>query len=549
MQIRELPRGRQLSIKGNVVNVPVDIQPVVNTLPRPMNENITVAMKLKKKMSFQSCAFSENVRPLRVLVALHWLMNKSALYKNANIDIDQKWIEDVTEKITKSKMNFLGQKQHLQKTTAEIVPERDLYDSDAEEVLNENTSKSTNIQERVEKKQDRICRFGYPLPPLQKTMVLDPLENDKDKYFKQYEKIQKKMNDEKHGYNMSFENFLTDIAQMNEDDYIKCIRSSLNSSKVFLKRNPNEIRENLYNDVVLKAWKANTDIQFVLDPYACAMYIVSYISKSQRGMSNLMHAAAKEARDGNLDIKRQVRHIGNVFSNSVEVSAQEAVYLVLQMPLTRSTRDVVFINTSVPNQRVQLLKPKSALDELPAGSTDIMSDNIIKRYSKRPKALNNYCLADYVSQLEVVYPDDKKDLGNAEQNDDQKHAGMSEDEYFDDCQNICILKSGIKIRRRRNSKILRYVSFNCKTDEENYYREKLLLFYPWRNEERDLLGHFATYKEQYESIQNVLELARNMAEAEYNAYDEIAHATQQEEAETAEEEPIELVNKENMILA
>ncbi|XP_060603693.1 uncharacterized protein LOC132756597 [Ruditapes philippinarum] len=403
------------------------------------------------------------------------------------------------------------------------------------------------------KKQDRICRFGYPLPPLQKTMVLFPLENDKEKYLKQYEKIQKKMNDEKHGYNMSFENFLSDIVQMNEDDYIKCIRSSLNSPKVFLKRNPNEIRVNLYNDVVLKAWKANTDIQFVLDPYACAMYIVSYISKSQRGMSNLMYAAAKEARNGNLDIKRQVRHIGNVFSNSVEVSAQEAVYLVLQMPLTRSTRDVVFINTSLPNQRVQLLKPKSDLDELPADSTDVMSDNVIKRYSKRPKALDNYCLADYVSQLEVVYPDDKKNIGNSEQNDDENFAGMSDDEYFDDCQNISILKSGIKIRRRRNSKIIRYVRFNKKTDEENYYREKLLLFYPWRNEEKDLLGHFATYKEQYESVQNAvnekcacyehhvdeLELARNMAEAEYNAYDEIAPGTQEEEAETAEEEPVE----------
>ncbi|XP_060603545.1 uncharacterized protein LOC132756482 [Ruditapes philippinarum] len=403
------------------------------------------------------------------------------------------------------------------------------------------------------KKQDRICRFGYPLPPLQKTMVLFPLENDKDKYLKQYAKIQKKMNDQKHGYNMSFEKFLSDIAQMNEDDYIKCIRSSLNSPKVFLKRNPNEIRVNLYNDVVLKAWKANTDIQFVLDPYACAMYIVSYISKSQRGMSNLMYAAAKEARNGNLDIKRQVRHIGNVFSNSVEVSAQEAVYLVLQMPLTRSTRDVVFINTSVPNQRVQLLKSKSALDELPADSTDIMSDNIIKRYSKRPKALDNYCLADYVSQLEVIYPDDKEDISNSEQNDDEKHDEMSGDEYFDDCQNICVLKSGIKIRRRRNSKIIRYVRFNRKTDEENYYREKLLLFYPWRNEERDLLGHFATHKEKYESVQNAvnekcacyehhvdeLELARNMAEEEYNAYDEIAPGTQQEEAETAEEEPVE----------
>ena len=58
-------------------------------------------------------------------------------------------------------------------------------------------------------------------------------------------------------------------------------------------------------------------------------------------MSAQIEAAAKEARKGNLDIKKQVRHIGNVFSNCVEVSAQEAVYLALQFPLTKGTRDVV----------------------------------------------------------------------------------------------------------------------------------------------------------------------------------------------------------------
>ena len=100
---------------------------------------------------------------------------------------------------------------------------------------------------------------------------------------------------------------------MNEKDYILCIRSLFNSSKVFLKRSPKEIRVNLYNKDILRAWKANIDIQYVLDPYECAMYIVSYISKPQRGMSNLLYAASKEARNGNLDIKRQVRHIGNVF--------------------------------------------------------------------------------------------------------------------------------------------------------------------------------------------------------------------------------------------
>jgi hypothetical protein len=49
-------------------------------------------------------------------------------------------------------------------------------------------------------------------------------------------------------------------------------------------------------------------------------------------MSALLDQAAKEAKEGNLDLKRQVRHIGNYFVNSVETSAQEAVYLTLQMP-------------------------------------------------------------------------------------------------------------------------------------------------------------------------------------------------------------------------
>ena len=46
-------------------------------------------------------------------------------------------------------------------------------------------------------------------------------------------------------------------------------------------------------------------------------------------MSAQLDAAAKEAREGNLDLKKQVRHIKNVFSNCVEVSTLEAVYLDL----------------------------------------------------------------------------------------------------------------------------------------------------------------------------------------------------------------------------
>jgi hypothetical protein len=60
----------------------------------------------------------------------------------------------------------------------------------------------------------------------------------------------------------------------------------------------------------LSAWRANMDIQFVLDVYSCAIYIVSYIFKAQKGMSELLRTACEEAKRGNSSIKQQGRDSG-----------------------------------------------------------------------------------------------------------------------------------------------------------------------------------------------------------------------------------------------
>ena len=74
--------------------------------------------------------------------------------------------------------------------------------------------------------------------------------------------------------------------------------------KYSLNEHQNEMRISLFNGKILLAWKGNLDIQIVLEPYGCASYVVGYISKSQRGMSAQLEAAAKEARKGNSDIKK-----------------------------------------------------------------------------------------------------------------------------------------------------------------------------------------------------------------------------------------------------
>lgn len=39
--------------------------------------------------------------------------------------------------------------------------------------------------------------------------------------------------------------------------------------------------------------------------------------------------------------------------------------------------------------------------------------------------------------------------------------------------------------------------YNKDQDPENYFREQLMLFYPWRKEKEDLLGAFDNYENHY----------------------------------------------------
>ena len=88
-------------------------------------------------------------------------------------------------------------------------------------------------------------------------------------------------------------------------------------------------------------------------------------------------------------------------------------------------------------ERIFLLKPKAALDELPAKSTDVESDNVIQRYSKRPKQLSKFCLADYVSKVDIIYPKGNKvpEKVNDKNDDDRcdsSSSNESEDSLGDD---------------------------------------------------------------------------------------------------------------------
>ena len=100
-----------------------------------------------------------------------------------------------------------------------------------------------------------------------------------------------------------------------------------NYATIFLRKQPSELRVKNYNPACFSAWRANMNVHgFILNIYACAMYIGSYISKAQKGMSELLRKACTEAKEGNSNVKQQLREIGNKFINCVEISAEDRIH-------------------------------------------------------------------------------------------------------------------------------------------------------------------------------------------------------------------------------
>lgn len=244
------------------------------------------------------------------------------------------------------------------------------------------------------------------------------------------------------------------------------------------------------------------DIQFVLDIYACAMYIVSYISKAQKGISQLLQRACDAARDGNSSIKQQVRDIGNKFLNSVEISAQEAVYIVLQLPMRKSSREVIFISTAPPDERVQLFKSMNEIEEMDADSEEIHSNGLLHCIYKDLLALKMLlkltgllCIICARSPL-LTKKSKSVDVDNLplEKLDDE----INVDELLDCAkETLQIEKKKGKPKKYVKPRIIRSVWFNVKSQPEKHYRELVMLFTSWRNEKADLIGSSSSYQEHY----------------------------------------------------
>ncbi|XP_062596168.1 uncharacterized protein LOC134257593 [Saccostrea cucullata] len=352
------------------------------------------------------------------------------------------------------------------------------------------------------KKKGTECRFNFPRPPSQKTFITSSQEEETTDECEKEAKLNKAYAKEilfsvwervhnEGDRNITTEELFDDLS-LTQELYEEAHNMLSAKRSIILERCPNEVWTNQYNRCLLKSWDANMDIQFVLDPFSCIVYIISYISKSEREMGMLLKQTKLEAEEGNVDARKTMKKIGSAYLHHREVSAQEAVYRVCNLRMKECSRKVVFV--PVGDNPVRLSKPLSVLkkkaskdveitDEEEDEENEVWMTNIIERYMNRPDkpVFHEMCLAEFCSEFRVLAK------SQVPQNENQ---------------NVFELQNGkgyVQRRTRTQPAVVRYPRFSVEKMSEKYYQSRLQLFLPYWTEAQLKPPGFELYEDFYKT--------------------------------------------------
>lgn len=264
------------------------------------------------------------------------------------------------------------------------------------------------------------------------------------------------------------------------DRYLDVIRAYIRRPTIFLKRSMTELWTNPFNPWIAKHLISNMDLQFILEEYSCASYVVEYVNKTNRGVSNLHRELIKlQDEYPDQDFAALLKRVSLKMLNSVEMSAQEAAWYLLRQPMSESSRATQFIPTMWPHERVKSRKRNKQMDDegIDDDSTDVWTLNIVQRYETRA-GLEDVCLADFAA------------LYTKERNSSNTY------------------------KLRSTPRVLQWCGYNM-TQLSEYKREMVMLFVPFRNELCDVLDG-SKFLQMFEAHEPVILAKRKEYDSQIN---------------------------------
>lgn len=121
---------------------------------------------------------------------------------------------------------------------------------------------------------------------MRNTCILLPMVKDdgRQEGLKKYKRMKESLEFGDFG---TIDEFLMHHNVHSNEHYLNIIRAGISRPMEFMKRTIQQKWTNNFNPWVAKVLNSNMDTQLILEEYSCAMYIVEYVNKTNRGMSSL----------------------------------------------------------------------------------------------------------------------------------------------------------------------------------------------------------------------------------------------------------------------
>ena len=356
--------------------------------------------------------------------------------------------------------------------TCALPPEADPLRQVVQEVQTHHHTKSCT-------KKSSSCRFGFPKFPSEVTLIAQQPDSEDEKSIEQGRQVLQKAKSLLHGPNppLTFEDFYEQL-NVSREVYHSALSISSRGKIVILKRNLNELYINNYNSKWLTAWNGNMDLQFCCDPYAVVTYICDYYSKDETGLTDVLKQTVKQL-DERQSPYDMLKILKSVYLTHRQIGACEATYRLLKsLHLKDSNITTVFLTTGFPENRYRFLKwteeqdPQNEAVQIEGREGSYLwTMTIHEKYSKRPSALIDMCLAEFVINYKTM-PSDK--VPNENELSQSKH-GLPLFVVLND-------NAGV-MRLREIPCVLRLHESKKKTENHEFVYSECLLYFPWKNED------------------------------------------------------------------
>ena len=197
-----------------------------------------------------------------------------------------------------------------------------------------------------------------------------------------------------------------------------------------------------------------------------------------------------------MTLPKKLRHLGSAFLHNREVSAQEAAYRLLSIPMKQLSRSVVFLNTNVATERISVLKPLQHLEMMHDEDEDVFHKSMIDRYIHRPLELESMCFAEFGANYTVVYKEESQDS-----------LPLMNEDATSTSRKIKLVDNFGTMHKRS---IVRFHQPNKEKNPNDFFRTKLMLYLPWRKESTDLLCGYTDYISHYQHCQESQKMSVNI---------------------------------------